>query len=485
MKRLLIILVCISSLFLTACDPDMFMLEENNKNNIEDSPEDEGLSDKDHSGNEYLRSVEKKESLENTDILEVGQSFAIDILTEDFDRLDNLYLYSEEMKEIISFKETHKEIVFHNSNMGDVEKVHEPYTYKYGRSRYIMVPIEASLNNINLLVNFNKDNHIIGFSYEEYQNNTLEKSGKKPEGITEEEFSFLSDNFLIHGTLTSPDFDEDGQVLDTYPLVVLVHGFGPSDRDSSIFENKPFRDIAWGLAEAGIASYRYDKRTYLYDGLENNPVFTVFDETINDAIVAANMAKELKNVNPNKVYILGASQGGYLLPRIASGFDSAAGYILLSSPFQNRKDYLKEQYEYLAMEDGEISLKEHTKINQLNSEIDKLTNPNEIPQGESVLGFQKNYWIDLNRYDPVPGGNRITAPTLVLQGERDYQTTTKQYNLWLNAFGEKENWTFKSYPDLNHFMMKGKGKSYSDEYRQKNYVDSQVIQDIANFIYTN
>ncbi|NMB43618.1 MAG: alpha/beta hydrolase, partial [Clostridiales bacterium] len=73
---------------------------------------------------------------------------------------------------------------------------------------------------------------------------------------------------------------------------------------------------------------------------------------------------------------------------------------------------------------------------------------------------------------------------LLLQGDRDYQVTAKQYNLWFNAFFEAENWTFKSYPELNHFMMKGEGNSYSSEYRVKNHVDQQVIQDIATFIYT-
>ncbi len=69
-----------------------------------------------------------------------------------------------------------------------------------------------------------------------------------------------------------------------------------------------------------------------------------------------------------------------------------------------------------------------------------------------------------------------------MQGERDYQTSMKQYNLWMDAFGEADNWTFKSYPDLNHFMMKGEGHSYSSEYKEKNYVNEQVIQDMANFI---
>ena len=51
-----------------------------------------------------------------------------------------------------------------------------------------------------------------------------------------------------------------------FPGVVLVHGSGPNDRDESIGPNKPFRDLAEGLASRGIAVLRYDKRTRTHAG---------------------------------------------------------------------------------------------------------------------------------------------------------------------------------------------------------------------------
>src|SRR5262249_33304504 len=46
-----------------------------------------------------------------------------------------------------------------------------------------------------------------------------------------------------------------------FRAVVLVHGSGPQDRDETILANRPFRDLAWGLASRGIAVLRYEKRT--------------------------------------------------------------------------------------------------------------------------------------------------------------------------------------------------------------------------------
>ena len=149
------------------------------------------------------------------------------------------------------------------------------------------------------------------------------------------------------------------------------------------------------------------------------------------------------------------------------------------------KDYLKEQYEYLAMEDGQISLSEHNLINKISEDIDILNKPSQITDDTKVQEFYKNYWIDLSAYNPLELASKITTPVLLIHGERDYQVTKKQFNLWQDVFLEAENWTFKSYPELNHFMMKGEENSYSSEYKEKNYVDEQVIQDIANFIFTN
>src|SRR5699024_18040 len=143
-----------------------------------------------------------------------------------------------------------------------------------------------------------------------------------------------SEGYVIPGTLTTPIQEE------SYPLIVMVHGWGESDRDLSIYQNKPFQDIAWQLAKLGIASYRYDKRTYLYEQAKDTPSFTVYDETIDDAVEATKMAMELKNVNPSKVYILGFSQGGYLLPRINEKVTELAGYIFMSSPAEHVKNYL-------------------------------------------------------------------------------------------------------------------------------------------------
>ena len=78
------------------------------------------------------------------------------------------------------------------------------------------------------------------------------------EKMQERDITVGADGFKLPGTLTLPVGKKKA------PVVILVHGSGPQDRDETVGPNKPFRDLAWGLAERGIATVRYDKRTKVY-----------------------------------------------------------------------------------------------------------------------------------------------------------------------------------------------------------------------------
>jgi len=308
--------------------------------------------------------------------------------------------------------------------------------------------------------------------------NDVEKEVVIPEGINEIEIDLInSDGNKLPGTLTLPNEGSN------FPCIVLVQGSGPSDRDETIFENKPFRDIAWGLAKKGIATYRYDKRTMVYlDELKNDYKLTLEDETVDDAVDAVNMLLKLNNIDNEKIYVLGHSLGGYAIPRIADKLTNAAGYIIMAGNVRGIDEIIKEQYAYLAEYDGNISDDEKLQIDALEQELDKLSNINNLDSKSSVLGAYKEYWKDLKEYKPIEMARTINKPVLVLQGERDYQVTTTEFNLWRGAFGINDSWSFITYPLLNHLMIKGEGKSSPIEYLTQGNVDESVINDIENWI---
>ena len=93
-----------------------------------------------------------------------------------------------------------------------------------------------------------------------------------------------------------------------------------------------------------------------------------------------------------------------------------------------------------------------------------------------------SYWLDLKDYDPVGDAVKIGMPMLVLQGERDYQVTMKDFALWKAGLSKSKGVVMKSYPALNHLFVAGEGKSTAAEYSKPGHVAPEVIEDIAAFV---
>ncbi len=282
--------------------------------------------------------------------------------------------------------------------------------------------------------------------------------------LEERAMEVVTGEYHLPATLTFP---RDGNNL---PLVILVQGSGPHDRDGSIGPNKVYRDLAWGLAEKGIAVLRFDKRTYIYKdksvpkGMEITPK----EEVIDDVLSAIRLAGNIKEVDTKRVFVAGHSLGGLLAPQIAKEADCLKGVIMLAASCRPLDKVMEEQIRYIASLEGGVT---EEQIRQQIEQSKKMA-----PQA---------YWKWLQSYEPVMTAYGLTLPMLFLQGERDYQVTMQDFAMWkLGLFG-KPNATFKSYPPLNHCFMEGEGKSTPMEYNHPARVSQSVIEDVADWILKN
>jgi hypothetical protein len=268
-----------------------------------------------------------------------------------------------------------------------------------------------------------------------------------------------------------------------FPAVVLVHGSGPNDRDESIGPNKPFNDLAWGLAAQGIAVLRYEKRTKqcAAEVILAMDTLTLNEETVDDAVAAAAYLRTVDGIAPNRVFILGHSLGGMAAPRIGAQDSQLAGLILLAASARPLTVLMLEQTEYLASLDGKVDDAEAKALAELREQVGKVEALNFAP-GETILGAAKAYWADILAYDPVATARSLNIPMLILQGERDYQVTMEDFAAWKAGLAGRTDVQFKSYPSLNHLFIAGSGQPNPDEYYVPGNVDQVVVEDIAPWV---
>ena len=300
-----------------------------------------------------------------------------------------------------------------------------------------------------------------------------------PSSYVERETTIGSGEWALPATLTLPS----GAAASA--AVILVHGSGPGDRDETIGANKPFKDLATGLATRGIAVLRYEKRTRMYAAKTAALTdFTVKEEVIDDVLEAIKAVRAQPGIDSGRVFVLGHSLGGMVAPRIAAADPTIAGLIVLAGPARPLEDAIVAQTRYLVAIDGTISAEEQQAIDRaagLAESVRALT-AEDAKNGRMISGAPASYWLDLRGYDAPSAAARIKTPMLILQGERDYQVTMEEFARWKAALASRRNVTFRSYATLNHLFIAGTGPGLPAEYQVPGHVSEEVIRDIAQWV---
>ncbi len=352
----------------------------------------------------------------------------------------------------------------------------------------VLVTCEFEKQTLDARVVFDKDKKIAGFQFipslppARY----APPSYADPSRFVESDVTVGSGEWALPGTLTTP------QGEGPFPALVLVHGSGPNDRDESIGPNKPFQDLAWGLASRGIAVLRYDKRSRVYGAKivkdSRLPFLTVKEETIDDAVEAVRLLKKTPRIDGRRVFVLGHSLGGMLIPRIALASKDLgpAGFISMAGLTRTLEDTMLQQMMYLYGLDGQISAEETEQLDTLKAQVARVKAFKDSDRGAAqpmILNAPPAYWLDLHGYDPPETAKSMDRPLLILQGARDYQVTTEDFDNWKKALTGRKNVEFKLYPKCNHLFFEGEGIPSPLEYQLKHgSVAPQVIEDIAAFI---
>ena len=414
----------------------------------------------------------------NTERLKIAKTLVGQIAASEFAAATEHF--DEVMKRVLPADKLQKVWEGVVKNYGQLQKSDKTRTKTFKQYVFVFVTCEYERGKLDTKVVFTADNKITGLFFVptgQYKPPSYADQSK----FTEVDATVGEGIWSLPGTISLPNGDGP------FPGVVLVHGSGPNDRDETIGPNKPFRDLAHGLASRGIAVLRYEKRTkhhQLKMSLLSSSI-TVKEETVDDAVSAVETLRSHKQIDENRVFVLGHSLGGNVIPRIAAATKHAAGFVSLAGSTTPLEDLVLEQTKYILSLDGEITEQEQQAITNLQTKIKRVKSPElseKTPSKELPLGVPAKYWLDLRGYDPAERAKEIKRPLLILQGERDYQVTMKDFQHWKKALRSRSNVTFLSFPKLNHLFIAGQGKSSPSEYLIAGNVDKQVVSYIAEWV---
>lgn len=296
--------------------------------------------------------------------------------------------------------------------------------------------------------------------------------------------------YPLNGLLTLPE-----NITEPIPAVVFVHGSGSSNMDEKVGQLTPFKDLAEGLANKGIASIRYDKRSFAH-GLkmvrDKSTIITVKEETIDDAILATELLKKDSRIDSHNIFIIGHSMGGMLAPRIDSEGGKYKGLIIMAGTPRKLEDVMLEQNEdVLSSTKGLVNWivrKQVAKLSGLFSGLYELSD--EEAKKKKVMGGTTLYYFkEMGEHSVADYLATTKKPMLIVQGEKDFQVSVeKDFNEYKRLLNDKTNVEFRLYENLNHAFV---NYLYSDilkakqEYNTERHIGEEVISDIADWIMKN
>ena len=288
----------------------------------------------------------------------------------------------------------------------------------------------------------------------------------------------------LTGTLTLPGGSGP------FPVIVMLSGSGPNDQDETVADIKPFLDIANGLAADGVATLRYDKRTYDYPSSIDPSTYTPTEEYVPDAHAAIHLLQRRSDIDQSRIFVLGHSEGGTMAPKVVQDDPHLAGLILLAAANQPFGATIERQITYLASLPGGVgqqAVKELPEAEQAAQQIDNpqlsTANHSTWPTSPLAGGLGAAYWLDLRNANPVARARALSQPILILQGGRDYQVTVAQdLAAWEKGLAGRPHVTIHVYPQADHLFVDGNGPPSPTDYEHPGHVDPQVIADIATWV---
>ena len=317
----------------------------------------------------------------------------------------------------------------------------------------------------------------------------------------------------LAGTLLIPDGVEDP------PVVVLVTGSGPQDRDETLMGHKPFLVLADALARRGIASLRYDDRGVGESTGDHASALTV--DFADDALAAVVWLRAQDTVDSEWIGIIGHSEGGLVAPIAISKDPGIAFAVLMAGTGVDGGRILTSQTERI-MEIGgtppevieALAVQQEALMDSVRDEAsedeirrrmlelslaqveagratvgDKVTDQllaSTRQQVETMEPPVSDWLAAFIRMDPRVYLSQMRCPVLALNGTTDVQVLSDlnlpEIERAVTTGGGQV--TVIEYEGLNHLFQRSETGSIQEYALIRTTIEPEVLEDIAGWIDT-
>lgn len=274
--------------------------------------------------------------------------------------------------------------------------------------------------------------------------------------------TFVQDGLTLAGTLTIP------AGTGPFPAVVLLTGSGPQDRDSTLFDHKPFAVWADALTRRGVAVLRYDDRGV--GGSDRGPQTATSEDFAADAAAAVAFLASQAEIDPTRIGLMGHSEGGMVAPLAVQNGAPAAFVVMLAGQAVPGADVITEQAARIAEASG-AGPDQVAEIRRMQGEVmaavvrNKDDGPAAARAAEAVLiaagqteaqaraatpAFASNWYRWFAAHDPAPALRTLEVPVLAIYGAKDVQVPADQNSEALRRLDPEAE--IVVLPGLNHLL---------------------------------
>jgi len=308
--------------------------------------------------------------------------------------------------------------------------------------------------------------------------------GPFPYDVVEVEYDNTKDGIHLAGTLTIPHGEAK------YPAAVLISGSGAQDRNEALMGHKPFWVLADHLSRKGIAVLRVDDRGV--GGSTGSTRDSIGEELARDVATSVEFLRGHARIDPDRVGLIGHSEGGVLGPRVAASDRRIAFVVMMAGTGVPGHEIIREQSAALLLASGASSAALEAAAVQQDAFLNALLASNTLDEAREALEARgkteeaavvTRWYLDFIQYDPIPALKRVRCPVLVLNGTLDLQVLAKQ-NLppIRKALSRNRNAAIHRLDGLNHLFQHAKTGAPSEYATIEETIAPEVLELISGWV---